>query len=282
MIAPDRPLRILSLGAGVQSTTIALMIAHGELPPIDAAIFADTQSEPRSVYDHLERLRTPGVLPFPVYVETAGSLRQEVFDACNGTAGAWDRPPFYVKNPDGTQGMIRRQCTEDYKIAVLIAAYRRLAGIAPRGRPKGVRVEQVIGISYDEAIRVRDPWLAWIRNDYPLVDRQLNRGDCLQRLAAFGWTAPRSACTFCPYHSDAHWLAMKTGDPESWADAVQVDQALRSADGPVRGELFVHRTMQPLDTIDFAARVGQPKPKKQLRLYLEPDFNNECGGMCGV
>jgi hypothetical protein len=35
-------LRILSLGAGVQSSTLALMINKGEVPMVDAAIFADT------------------------------------------------------------------------------------------------------------------------------------------------------------------------------------------------------------------------------------------------
>lgn len=35
-------IRILSLGAGVQSSTLALMIAAGGVAPIDAAIFADT------------------------------------------------------------------------------------------------------------------------------------------------------------------------------------------------------------------------------------------------
>ncbi|WP_171177628.1 hypothetical protein [Ruegeria sp. HKCCD8929] len=36
-------LRVFSLGAGVQSTTLSLMAAHGEIGPMpDAAIFADT------------------------------------------------------------------------------------------------------------------------------------------------------------------------------------------------------------------------------------------------
>ena len=43
-------IRILSLGAGVQSSTLALMIAHGELPMVDHAIFADTGAEPAGVY----------------------------------------------------------------------------------------------------------------------------------------------------------------------------------------------------------------------------------------
>ena len=42
-------LRALSLGAGVQSTTMALLAAHGEVGPMrDCAIFADTGWEPRA------------------------------------------------------------------------------------------------------------------------------------------------------------------------------------------------------------------------------------------
>lgn len=50
---------ILSLGAGVQSSTLALMAARGEVPgfpKLDCAIFADTQDEPASVYRWLEWL----------------------------------------------------------------------------------------------------------------------------------------------------------------------------------------------------------------------------------
>jgi len=43
-------MNILSLGAGVQSSTMALMAAHGEITPTpDAAIFADVGDEPDSV-----------------------------------------------------------------------------------------------------------------------------------------------------------------------------------------------------------------------------------------
>lgn len=59
-------LRALLLGAGVQSTTLALMAAHGEIGPMpDCAIFADTHWEPKAVYDHLNWLMSPNVLPFP-------------------------------------------------------------------------------------------------------------------------------------------------------------------------------------------------------------------------
>jgi len=70
MLAPSPPsirLRVLSLGAGVQSTALALMAAHGEVGPMpDCAIFSDTGWEPAAVYEHLARLRSGNVLPFPV------------------------------------------------------------------------------------------------------------------------------------------------------------------------------------------------------------------------
>ena len=68
---------IISLGAGVQSSTMALMAAHGEITPMpDCAIFADTQWEPRGVYQWLSWLETQ--LPFPVHRVTAGSVRDAV------------------------------------------------------------------------------------------------------------------------------------------------------------------------------------------------------------
>lgn len=73
MSAPT--LKVLSLGAGVQSTCLLLMAAEGHLPGLDAAIFADTGWEPRAVYDHLDRIEReiaePAGDPGP-----AGVLRQ--------------------------------------------------------------------------------------------------------------------------------------------------------------------------------------------------------------
>ena len=51
-------LRVLSLGAGVQSSTLALMIEKGEIPMVDCAIFADVKGEPQEVYKWLDWLET--------------------------------------------------------------------------------------------------------------------------------------------------------------------------------------------------------------------------------
>jgi hypothetical protein len=280
-------LRILSLGAGVQSTTLALMAARGDVEPIDAAIFADTQSEPAGVYRHLERLMAPGVLPFPVHVVTKGSLRQELLEAAAGKNGAWGRPPLYLLNPDGTHGQTRRQCTQDYKLDVIYRKVRELAGIK-RGShgPKAVVVEQVIGISRDEAHRQKDARFRWIRNIYPLVERGITREDCQRLLQEWGWRdVPRSACTFCPYRSDEEWLRMQREDPASFEDAARIDDVLRSGlHHQLRGEPYLHRALIPLRLVDFEARIQAKKARRKPGSpWVAGDlFGQECEGMCGV
>lgn len=81
----DIRLRMLSLGAGVQSTTLALMAAHGEIGPMpDCAIFADTGWEPKAVYEHLAWLRSPNILPFPVHIVSASNLRADLIAGARG------------------------------------------------------------------------------------------------------------------------------------------------------------------------------------------------------
>ena len=66
--------RFLSLGAGVQSSTMALMVAKGELPPVDVAIAS--ASKPQTVYDWLDWLEKQA--PFPVHRVNGGDLRERI------------------------------------------------------------------------------------------------------------------------------------------------------------------------------------------------------------
>ena len=75
-------LHVISLGAGVQSTTMALMAAHGEITPMpSAAIFSDTGWEPAGVYNHLKWLMSGNVLPFPVHIVNNGNIRDALTTA---------------------------------------------------------------------------------------------------------------------------------------------------------------------------------------------------------
>lgn len=267
-------MRVLSLGAGVQSTTLALMAQHGDIPPFDAGIFADTQSEPAAVYQHLDWLC--GVLTYPVHRVGRGSLRQQIFDVAAGRSHhAHGRPPLFIVNPDGSSGMVRRQCTGDFKIDPITRKVRELAGVPPGSRgPRHVIVEQVIGISLDEAHRMRDAHVRWVQHVYPLVDLRMTRQACLRWLADHGYPEPpKSACTFCPFHSDKMWREMKEHDPVSFADAVAIDDALRSGHSlMLRGTPYLHRQRIPLKDVDLT----------DYRALNGDLFGEECEGVCGV
>jgi hypothetical protein len=269
-------LRVISLGAGVQSTTLALMAAHGEIGPMpDCAIFADTGWEPKAVYEQLAWLRSPNVLPFPAHVVSAGDIRQNLLHSrtVTGARRRFATAPWFIRNPDGSQGMGRRQCTKEFKVEPLMKAQRALLGYAPRQRIPPGSMEIWIGISVDEVFRVKPARNRWQVNRWPLIEKGLRRHDCLLWLDRNGYPRPpKSSCIGCPYHSNAHWRDMRDNAPDEWADAVFMDGEIRHA-FKMKGEQYMHRSMTPLDEVDLsnADERGQPDL-----------FNNDCEGMCGV
>lgn len=266
------PRHFLSLGAGVQSSTLALMAAAGEIGPMpDAAIFADTQWEPAEVYRWLDWLEQQ--LPFPVYRVTNGNLREDALRKQNTTGGRFASVPWHITMPDGTAAMGRRQCTAEYKLKPLVKERRRLLGYAPRTRiPIGSCVTW-IGISIDEAARMKDSREKWNVNRWPLIERGMSRHDCLRWMERRGYaTPPKSACIACPFHSDAGWRRIKA-DPAAWRDALEIDAAIRQPARGLRGEQFVHRSRKPLADVDLTTL----EDHGQLNM-----FEHECEGMCGV
>lgn len=264
-------LRVLSLGAGVQSTTLALMAAHGEIEPMpDCAVFADTGAEPRAVYEHLEWLTSANVLPFPVHVVTAGNLREVIGkQRPRGKYARIDIPAFVKPS-----GMITRSCTKNFKIEPIRRKVRQIAGLYRKRSPKHAVVEQWIGISLDEAHRMKPSGEPWVEHRWPLIEKRMSRVDCLNWMKMNDYpTPPKSSCTFCPFHSDAQWRNLTK---EEFADAVEVDRLLRNPKGPQRiakGELYLHRSHVPLDEVDLSTDEERGQPDL---------FGNECEGMCGV
>jgi hypothetical protein len=106
-------LRLLSLGAGVQSSAVLLLACEGVIPRFDVALFADTQFEPKAVYEQLDRLRAIAArVGIPVRVVSAGSLRRDVLDPQR----RFVTMPLHVRNPDGSKGMARRQCLDQLPV----------------------------------------------------------------------------------------------------------------------------------------------------------------------
>jgi len=262
-------MRTISLGAGVQSTTMALMAAYGELGPMpDCAIFADTGWEPKAVYEHLEKLRA--ALPFPVLIVSKGNLRADIMAQQTTPGQRLASVPWFTENG----GMIRRQCTSEYKIQPLRRKIRELLGYERGQRIPPNSVEVWVGISTDEIQRMKDSPDKWQKNVWPLIDARMSRQDCLRWLGERGWSAPKSACIGCPYHSDAMWRDLRNNDPVSWEDAVEVDAVIRNSNTTVKYPQYMHRSLKPLSEVDLSTPVE--------RGQIEFGFLQECDGVCGL
>lgn len=242
------PYRVLSLGAGIDSTTLLLMSEHGELPRLDAAIFADTHAEPRAVYEHIARLQSR--ITIPIYVVTAGVLVDVVLGGmANGKRIG--TPPFFVPGigKDRHASALYRECTREFKIQPVTAKIRELIGLKPRQRaPKGTKVEQWIGFSVDDLGRTFCSKIPWITNRYPLIEQRMWRRDCVAWLRRRGLPIPvKSSCVFCPYHKNAYWRDMRDNRAEEWQQAVTFEARLQQGKLPgVKGKPYLHRSLIPL------------------------------------
>lgn len=258
-------IRVLSLGAGVQSSVLALMAEKGEIEKPDYAIFADTGWEPKHCYDWLDWLETQ--LSYPVIRVSKGNIRDDLLENLTSDT-RFASIPFFVEG-----GIGRRQCTTEYKILPLQKKVRDLLGYKPRQRIPGASVEMLIGISLDEHQRMKPSREKWIVNRWPLIEKWMSRQDCLSWMERNGYPMPpKSSCIGCPFHSNQHWRDMKNNDRDAWEDACFIDEQLR-ANG-VRGYMknmeYMHRSLVPLRD----ANLGDDKTVNM--------FGNECEGMCGV
>ncbi|MFD8847588.1 hypothetical protein [Streptomyces sp. NPDC059604] len=247
--------RILSLGAGIQSSTLLALSAKGVLPRVDYAIFADTGWEPNAVYRHLDRLEKEIAEPagIPILRVSSGNIREDALNPEHRFASM----PLYILNKDGKPGMTRRQCTGEYKIKPIKRQVREILGYPyPARIPKDVFVEQWVGISTDEFHRAKDADVRYMRNRHPLiVDMDWSRADCVSYLTSLGLAdTPKSSCLGCPFHGNAQWRNIRDNSPTEWADVVEFDAAIRSGNARANasgnrllGEAYLHRSRVPLD-----------------------------------
>lgn len=289
----NEPIHIISLGAGVQSSTMALMAMLGLILPRPlAAIIADTQHEPEAVYLWLRflcgvevRYRPdgtafvkPGVYAggvlgpvIPVIIVTAGSLAEKItrpyFSKKNNKITSSGIPAF-IMNADGTQGLISRQCTKDFKVSPVDKAIT--AQMRIHGTRKAVKW---LGISTDEIYRIKESRRKTVKHRWPMIEKKMGRHDCLNWMKANGFPEPpRSACIFCPYRSNDEWRRLSSRDFQA-AVAFERDFQAANLGGSMLGKPFLHRSMKPLSEVDFSTE----EERGQLNM-----FNNECEGMCGV
>ena len=265
---------IISLGAGVQSSTLLMMADRGEIK-IDGetvipkyAIMSDTGNEPQKVYDWLAFLQSK-VRNIEIVITNNGHIIENTLYGIENLK-RFSGIPFFTKSADGKRGMLWRQCTNDYKIMALRKEIRKLLGYGPRQKVRE-QVRLWMGISTDEIQRMKPSRVKFIKHIFPLIDYEMSREDCLNWFAKNDLNLPpRSSCIICPYHSDEYWRDMKINDPMSWEMAVEFDKKIRHIPN-IKSDVFLHRQCKPLENVDLN------KDDEEI-----DNFNNECEGMCGI
>ncbi len=272
-------MKVISLGWGVQSFALAAMSALGVLPKVDAAIHADTTHERAETYALAKRW-TPWLEERGVRVVTVNGGRPVIgTDVPSYTSipahaaeipvvNKWGDPdiPVHVLHADGLPaGMLRRQCTHDWKIAPIRRWLQK--------HRKKQQVEQWIGITLDEITRMRVSDVKYQVLAFPFIemlDRPWTRGMVMRWLQDNDLEIPvKSSCIFCPYHDRATWREIKRSGTGDWEKAVTVDEAIRHKRPGYLCYLTAAR--KPLVDCDFRSQ----EDHGQLTLWDE-----ECQGMC--
>lgn len=270
-----KEINVLSLGAGTQSSAMALMAAHGDLPRPDYIIFADTGWEPKHVYEWLEKLKKElSKFDLEVITVSHGNIYEDTLRSIE-TGERTASMPFYTKNKEtGEKGIVMRQCTAEYKIQPIYKKIRELLGYEPKQQVKEL-VYMWKGITTDEIARLRESTDKWIKFKYPLFEKGMDRLDAINYVREkMGEIPPKSSCIGCPFHNDEMWLDIKRNSPEEWQQAVELDKKIRNHP-KFKDELYLHKSCVPLDKVDLN--------ENQLSFSdIIDDFENECMGMCGL
>ena len=277
--------KIISLGLGQQSTTLYLMSSTGFIERADYAIFSDTGSESKATYEHLKWLKkwskeNKGI---PILHVGKKSLFKDLIYGTGNSGNRFASIPAFTKDVNGKVGILKRQCTEEYKTQEIFKALRKIYGL--RYRQRTPDTEMWMGITLEEIERMRYPRTKWLTFVYPFLNAKskksslenvpyttiFNRANCVEWLKAYNFPVPpKSACIFCPFQSDHRWRELKLNQPEEWRKVVQLDETIRdSTHKGVEKPIYLHRSGKPLKDVNLQ--------ENQIDM-----FTSECSGICGV
>jgi hypothetical protein len=109
-----------------------------------------------------------------------------------------------------------------------------------------------LGISVDEWQRVNNKNRPLERLEFPLIDANLSRADCLRIVSEAGLPPPaKSACYFCPLRKPAHWSEMRRDRPDLFERAAALEDRINEG-RPGRPAVFLARGGAPLRSIGAA------------------------------
>jgi len=180
---------ILSYGGGVNSSALFFFLIEKNLP-LDLVIFADTGEELKSTYEAVKNMQLVCLekkIPFKIVKSHLGNLYDYY----------WDKKCV--------MSIQRRDCTGKFKVSPIRKYLRETFG-------KKEKFLMYLGITYEEATRMRTSDVLYITNSYPFVDFKITRQGNISILDRYGFKAFKSGCKGCVFNRKATWVSMLKKD----------------------------------------------------------------------
>ena len=232
-------MKILSCGAGQQSTALALMSCenalygqdrHPSVPVYDAVLFCDLGGERKWVYEQVDfiaaRCKEAGI---PFYVLKDKNLKEDYMN--NYGIARVCTIPFWSIDENGKKGKMTRHCTIDYKIVQMqnfvrwnLLGYRK----GERTRTEDIQAHEMhIGFTYEEQQRIFNSRHKLFVNKFPMVEMGITRADNYAYVKEFwGLETKASACLFCPFHTNYFFAECKSSCRQDYNTILAFDEKL--------------------------------------------------------
>lgn len=260
-------MKILSFGAGTQSTALALMscenanaVRDGQLMPFpsvpiyDIVIFCDLGFEPVWVKDQMEFTKAACKKAGIRFKKLESPLYQDFMK--NFGERRTISIPWWTLGTDGHKSRMPRNCTIDYKVEMISKFFRwEVLGYkkGQRLRPEDEKAHEMhMGFSFEEKHRCKPNPNRMFVNHFPLVEMGLTRADNYAYIRdVWGLETRASACVFCPYHRNHFFLHLKENLPDTYHQLVEVDERLRdkTPKPPMDSDLFISRSRKRLEDL---------------------------------
>lgn len=255
-------MKILSCGAGMQSTALALMSCENAktpgkfplVPVYDLIVFCDLGKEPPWVMNQvrfIEKACNDAGIPFKIlqsplyrdYMDNFGKRRVVSI-------------PFWTIDSEGKKGKMMRVCTMDYKINLIQKYVRENILGYKKGqwtKKEDIKAHEMhIGFSVEEQQRCKENPSKMFVNRFPLVEMGLERKDNYAYIRdVWGLETKASACSFCPFHRNYFFQFLKDHEPEEYRSVIAFDDLLETGQPKtnIHSKLYISRSRKRIQDL---------------------------------
>lgn len=243
-------MRVFSSGGGVQSIAALILSAQGEIDyPIHLFANVGDDSENPETLDYVRGIAMPFAEREGIRFEEINWIKRDgTFETLRERIYRTERSiPIPARmGHNGAPG--NRACTIDFKIKTIDRWIAEHDG-------KGKDVYVGLGITVDEIHRARREDWQTVRGFrkmkiYPLIELGISRNDCHEIIRDAGLPTPaKSSCYFCPFHTPAAWIRLRSSRPDLFEEACNIEREIQRKRREVMGkdDVFLHPALVPLD-----------------------------------